>query len=176
MPAGPRRHREENLTLFDRPKRTCHSEPVTDVTGVRIPQGFRPPISGFQRGIMSEKSVQFSSVTVGKLLASFRQQELTNHKNPMRTRNIQRIRQKMYKFATIHRRKEQSPFPTVKFDKLYVFTSPSRSFRRVTPRILGHCEPLTDALQIAPGKSGEFSRQSADWLRMTALLGLLTTS
>ncbi len=36
---------------------------------MRIPQGFKAPISGFQRGTTPEKSVQFPSVTVGKGLA-----------------------------------------------------------------------------------------------------------
>ena len=35
--------------------------------------------------------------------------------------------------------------------------------------------PEIGALQIAPGKSGGFSRQCAHWLRMTALLGLAIT-
>ncbi len=62
--------------------------------------------------------------------------------------------EKRYDFSTFHRRKEQSPFPTVKTGGLYVLSLPLRSYR-CTPAARQGCRALREkigfvVLELAP--------------------------
>ncbi len=85
-----------------------------------------------QNGTMLGESVQVTNVNVGKGLAPSGGKMLHIHTIFRRIRKMLRVRIEIFRCCKYLLPEGASPFPTVRFDRLYVLSLPLRSFRCVS--------------------------------------------